>query len=61
MDAKRYAEILKSVIQMQVIELRKRAEDNEFTGDYTDGWSQGVVRGLEIALEKIDASAFLYE
>lgn len=58
MDKKSYAEILKFAIRTQidyVIEEMDTCRPERY--DYLDG----VVRGLEIAIEKIDASMFLAE
>lgn len=58
MDKKGYAEILKFAIKAQidyVVEEMDTCRPERY--DYLDG----VVRGLEIALEKINASMFLAE
>ena len=58
MDKKSYADILKFAIRGQidyVVEEMDTCSPERY--DYLDG----VVRGLEIALEKINASMFLVE
>lgn len=55
MSKKEYAELLKSILKLQI---RYIEEGNNY--EYSD-LEQGKVIGLEIALEKIDASMFLVE
>lgn len=50
--AKEYAEILKSVLQMQISYITENP--NYETSDYLQGQEQGLL----IALEKIEASSF---
>ena len=57
MTKKEYADVLKAVIKMQMISAKKNWEDKGCEDEYLEG----VVRGLDIALEKIDASMFLTE
>lgn len=59
MDIKSYADILKLAIQFQIKDLEKEMEDKPPLANME--YLEGVHRGLEIALEKIDASAFLTE
>lgn len=58
MTMKDYAELLKGVMQMQIgykeEELQNASHDRE---DYLEG----IIAGLYIAIEKIDASMFLAE
>lgn len=53
--AKEYAEILKGVLKMQIgyIQENPRYDESEYL--------QGQEIGLRIALEKIEASSFLFE
>lgn len=57
MDLKSYADVLKFAIQMQIEyekeEIQKPFADEEYLS--------GVITGLRIAMEKIDASMFLAE
>lgn len=57
MDLKSYADILKFAIQMQIEyekeEIQKPFADEEYLS--------GVITGLRIAMDKIDASMFLTE
>ena len=53
--AKEYAEIIKSVLKIQINYITENPRYEE--SDYL----QGQEVGLMIALEKIDASKFLYE
>ena len=60
MDKKGYAELLKSVFQMQKYAVAEEIRSRLNCGDNVE-FLEGVVRGLEIAMEKIDASMFLTE
>ena len=60
MSKKDYAEILKSVLQMQKYEVADEIRSRLNNGGDVD-FLEGVVRGLEIAIEKIEASEFLTE
>ena len=53
--AKEYAEILKSVLKMQISYITENP--NYETSDYLQGQEQGLL----IALEKIETSSFLTE
>lgn len=58
MDNKEYAEILRTAFQMQISYINKELnEDSCLNVDYL----QGVKEGLQIAIGKIEASAFLTE
>lgn len=61
MDIERYMEIMKWVIQNQIEYAKEEANEGEFATEYMEGYYGGIVRGLEIALEKIEASKFLAE
>ena len=61
MDSERYMEIMKWVIQNQIDYAKEEANEGEFATEYMEGYYGGIVRGLEIALEKIEASKFLAE
>lgn len=58
MTIKDYAEVLKYAIKLQ-IDYKEEAlqECNAMNEDYVEG----IIAGLQIALEKIDASMFLAE
>ena len=59
MTKKDYAGILKFAINGQIEYVKE-----EFEGINTiesERYCEGIIRGLQIALEKIDASAFLWE
>lgn len=58
MDIKNYADILKFAIKMQIDYVEKDME-NSFA--INDNYYEGIKRGLQMALEKIDASMFLTE
>lgn len=58
MDIKSYAEVLKWAMKAQ-IEYIEKDEQGTFATEYMEGYYAGMRRGLEIALEKIDASMFL--
>jgi len=55
MSTKDYAILLRGVLKMQIDFIKEESdwEENEFY--------EGQIRGLEIAMDKIDASKFLYE
>lgn len=57
MDLKSYADVLKFAIQMQ-IEYEKEEIQRPFA---EEEYLRGVICGLRIALDKIDASMFLAE
>ena len=59
MELSSYMDVLKFAIQMQVTELEKEMEDKPPLASLD--YLEGVHRGLEIALEKIEASRFLAE
>lgn len=61
MSIKDYAEVLRFAIKMQIGYIADDAENGISVGnaDYHQGYYEGMQRGLEIALEKIDASMFL--
>ena len=57
MDIKNYMEVLKYAIKLQI-----DYQYEEMQEPYADEkFHSGVVTGLQIALDKIDASAFLAE
>lgn len=58
MNKKEYADILKFAIKMQIGYVEEEME-NSFS--INDNYHEGIIRGLQIALEKIDASMFLAE
>lgn len=57
MDIKTYAGILKFAIMTQIDYTKESLENPNANEDYISG----VINGLHIALEKIDASMFLAE
>lgn len=57
MDIKSYADILKFAIQMQIGYVEEEIQKPYANEERLDG----VITGLRIALEKIDASMFLVE
>lgn len=59
MSIKDYAEVLKWVIKSQIAHVEEEERSGEFETEYMEGKYRGVVEGLEIALEKIEASMFL--
>lgn len=61
MDIERYMDIMKWVIQTQIEYANEEANEGKFASEYVEGYYGGIVRGLEIALEKIEASKFLAE
>lgn len=58
MTLKDYAEVLKFAIKLQIDEVNE--EINEGI-NINDDYLEGIKQGLEIALQKIDASMFLTE
>lgn len=58
MSIKDYAEVLRFAIQLQVDEVKKELSEEIIIDE---SYLQGVRQGLEIALEKIEASKFLME
>ena len=58
MDIKSYAEVLKWVMKSQIDYVREEAESGANTIEKA-AYYEGIEKGLEIALEKIDASMFL--
>lgn len=61
MDIKSYADVLRFAIKLQIGYIEEEMEKGTFTTEYTEGRYNGMIRGLEMALEKIDASMFLAE
>lgn len=62
MTIKDYAEVLKWAIKTQVEYIEEEEEKAYENGDYEgERYLGGVKAGLQIALEKIDASMFLAE
>jgi hypothetical protein len=60
MDIKSYAEVLKWAIKAQIGYIADDAEGISVgDAEYHRGYYEGMQRGLEIALEKIEASMFL--
>lgn len=59
MDIKSYADILRFAIKMQID--YKEKEFDEARSYEEEKYLDGVIMGLRIALEKIDASMFLAE
>lgn len=58
MNKKEYADILRFAIKMQIGYVEEKMENSiSIDRDY----QEGIIRGLQIALEKIDASEFLME
>ena len=58
MSIKDYAEVLRFAIKLQVDEVKKELSEAIIIDE---SYLQGVRAGLEIALQKIDASMFLAE
>ena len=58
MNKKEYADILRFAIKIQIGYVEEKME-NSFSIDRD--YQEGIIRGLQIALEKIDASEFLME
>lgn len=61
MDIKSYAGILKFAMQTQIDYVEEEANSNFCNTVEKANYYEGIKRGLEIALEKIDASMFLAE
>lgn len=61
MDIKNYAEVLKWAIKTQIGYIEDDTKKGNFATEYFEGYYAGMIRGLEIAIEKIDASMFLAE
>lgn len=59
MTIKDYAGVLKWTIQTQINYIEEEERNGTFETEYMEGKYRGMVRGLEIALEKIEASMFL--
>ena len=57
MNKRDYADVLKMVIQMQIDYVMEDLEKPHADEDYLNG----VIMGLRIAIEKIEASKFLTE
>jgi flagellar biosynthesis/type III secretory pathway protein FliH len=58
MSIKSYIEVLKWAIKSQLEHVEEES-NGTFATEYMEGYYEGVKKGLEIALEKIDASMFL--
>lgn len=61
MDIKSYADILRFAIKLQIANIEEGESKQTFATEYMEGYHEGIKRGLEIALQKIDASNFLME
>lgn len=61
MDIKTYAGILKFAIMTQIDYVEEEANSSFCNTVEKANYYEGIKRGLEIALEKIDASMFLAE
>lgn len=61
MDIRSYADVLKFAIKMQINYIEEEEESATLSTEYYEGYYRGMVRGLQIALEKIDASEFLWK
>lgn len=61
MDISNYADVLKFAIKMQIGYIEEEDKKGKFATEYSEGYNSGMIRGLEMALEKIDASKFLWE
>ena len=59
MTIKNYADVLRLAIQFQITDAEKELERDHYYED--EKYIEGVISGLRIALEKIDASMFLAE
>ncbi len=59
MTIESYMDIMKWVFQTQIERAKEEANKETFSTEYMEGYYGGIVRGLEIALEKINASVFL--
>ena len=58
MSIKEYADVLRLAIKMQIGYEREELENNP---NANEDFRYGIITGLDIALEKIDASMFLAE
>ena len=58
MEIKDYAAVLKWAIRNQ-LEYAEEEANGTFATEYMEGYYAGVIKGLELALDKIDASMFL--
>ena len=58
MTMKEYAELLKAVIKMQI---GYKEEELQECSALKEDYMEGVIQGLYIAMEKIEASMFLAE
>lgn len=61
MDIKGYMDIMKFVMRSQIECVKEEMDEPRLETEYTEGYYAGIIRGLEIAMEKIDASMFLAE
>lgn len=61
MGIKEYADVLRFAIKMQIGYVEEDNENGRCATEYFEGYNDGIIRGLEMALEKIDASMFLAE
>lgn len=59
MNIENYMEIMRWVLRTQIDYVREEANGEACDTEYMAGYYQGIEKGLEIALEKIDASMFL--
>ncbi len=59
MTIKDYTEVLKWAIKNQIAYIEEEEANGSFATEYMEGKYRGIVEGLEIALEKIEASMFL--
>lgn len=59
MDIKSYADILRWVMKSQIDYVREEANNGACETEFLAGYYEGIEKGLQIALEKIDASMFL--
>lgn len=59
MDIRSYADVLKFAIKLQIKNIEEEQENGTFATEYYEGYYEGMKRGLEIALTKIDKSEFL--
>lgn len=61
MTIKDYADVLRLAIKMQIGYIEEDGRNGRCATEYFEGYNDGIIRGLEMALEKIDASGFLME
>lgn len=61
MTKKEYAEVLKRVIMAQIEYVEDEANNGACETEHMAMYYSGIKKGLQIALEKIDASMFLAE